>query len=206
MPALEAMSGVDLEVPIITTALTSMADPTAGEVLGLAGVIGVPFFRPGPWRFSAPSPALQHEIAGLGAVGRASKSAMGIPNTGEAAGGTVANVSRIVRPLDPRWVGFDFDPSPAAVDGGADAVAAAFAMALPRLKMVTVRDCKKDATACPLGEGVVDWRHFFGLLAGAKFTGPITLQVDYRAQDNLAAIRRDGEFVRKCLGTGYGAG
>jgi sugar phosphate isomerase/epimerase len=203
MPALEAMSGVDLEVPIITTALTSMADPTAGEVLGLAGVIGVPFFRPGPWRFEAPSPALQRAIAGLAAVGRSSKMAMGIPNTGAAAGATVATVSRIVRPLDPRWVGFDFDPSSAAAEGGLDAVAAAFAMALPRLKMVTARDCRKDATPCPLGEGVVDWQHFFGLLAGAKFTGPITLQIEHKPPDKLAAIRRDGEFLRKCLEAAY---
>jgi sugar phosphate isomerase/epimerase len=203
MPALEAMSGADLEVPIIATALTSMADPTAGEVLGLAGVIGVPFFRPGPWRFNPPSTALQREIAGVAAAGRSNKMAMGISNTGEASGASVATVSQIVRPLDPRWVGFDFDPSPAAVEGGMDAVAAAFTMAQPRLKMVTVRDCRKDASPCPLGEGVVDWQHFFGLLAAARFNGPITLQIDYQPPDKLAAIRRDVEFLRKQIEAAY---
>jgi sugar phosphate isomerase/epimerase len=212
MPALEAMSGAGLEVPIISTALTTLADPTAGELLGLAAVIGVPFFRPGPWRFDAPPAALQRDIAGLAALGRSAKMSMGIPNTGGQAGATVANVLRVVRPLDPLWVGFDFDPSPAAAEGGPDAVAAAFALAQPRLKMVTVRDCRTppDAAAagapvpCPLGEGLVDWRRFFGLLAETGFTGPITLQIDYQPPDKLAAIRRDLDFLRSNLEAAYG--
>ena len=211
MPALEAIAGAGLEVPIVTTALTGLADPTAGEILGLAGVVGVPFFRPGPWRFNAPSNTLLREIAGLAAAGRSTKVAMGIQNTNDPAGATVANVTRTIRPLDPRWVGFDFDPTPAAAEGGPAAVAAAFAMAQPRLKMVTARDCRANRdpgaagslTPCPLGEGAVDWPRFLGLLARAKFAGPITLQIDYAPPDTLAAIRRDLAFLRKHLEAAY---
>ena len=96
LSALEAIAGAGLEVPIISTALTTLADPTAGEILGLAGVIGVPFFRPGPWRFNAPAAALLREIADLAAAGRSTKMAMGIQNTNDPAGATVANVTRTI--------------------------------------------------------------------------------------------------------------
>jgi sugar phosphate isomerase/epimerase len=90
----------------------------------------------------------------------------------------------------------------------------ALRLALTRLKMVTVRDFvwAKDAggawkaTPCPLGEGMVEWPKFFGMLAGGHFTGPISLQRDYQAKDELAALRRDVEFVKKQVSAAYGGG
>ena len=41
-----------------------------------------------------------------------------------------------------------------------------------------VKDGKR--TACPLGEGLVDWGKLFEALARARFTGPISLPVSYR--------------------------
>ena len=52
MPALEAFTGSGLDVPMITTALTSMEDKSAEDILGLASFIKVPFFRPGHWKFT----------------------------------------------------------------------------------------------------------------------------------------------------------
>ena len=82
---------------------------------------------------------------------------------------------------------------------------------LPRLKMVTARDCywSKDSgswklTECPLGEGMVDWPKFLGDLAKAKFAGPISLQVGYSPKDEFAAIRKDQQFLRKQLAAAYG--
>ena len=71
--------------------------------------------------------------------------------------------------------------------------------------MATVRDCKwtkspdgsQTLTQCPLGEGMVDWPQFFGALAKANFVGPITLRVEYAAQDELAAVRKDLAFLKK---------
>ena len=50
----------------------------------------------------------------------------------------------------------------------------------------------------------MDWPQFLGLLARAKFAGPITLQIDYAPPDTLAAIRRDLEFLRGSLAAAYG--
>ncbi len=50
--AIESLRGEGIEVPMITTDLTSAADPYARNVLGLAGqYMKVPYFKPGYWRY-----------------------------------------------------------------------------------------------------------------------------------------------------------
>jgi sugar phosphate isomerase/epimerase len=218
MPALEAFTGVGLDVPMLTTGLTRI-DKDAEQVLGLATYIGVPFFRPGHWKFTGSMevqmrlPMVQTDIAMLAQLGRATKMAMGIHNylDGEE-GAAVADINRAIRPIDPQWVGYDFDVGYATIEGGETGFQAPLALALPRLKMVTVRDFKwerrDDGTRhprpCPLGEGVVDFAPFFGALARARFAGPISLPVDHQPKDQLDAIRRDLAFVRQRIAAAYG--
>jgi hypothetical protein len=51
MRAIESVSGVGLEVPILTTAMTSGGDPAGRTVLSIAGFMGIPVFRPGYWHY-----------------------------------------------------------------------------------------------------------------------------------------------------------
>ena len=106
-------------------------------------------------------------------------------------------------------MGYAFDPAHAALQGGGRYRCA---LALPRIKMVAVRDFmwtkdaagKLQAVPCPLGEGIVDWPKFFGVLARAHFSGPVSIHIDYQPKDELAAIRRDVDFVRKQIASAYG--
>ena len=77
---------------------------------------------------------------------------------------------------------------------------------LPRLKAVTVKDFywAREGGAwkpvpCPLGEGMVNWSEFFSALAKARYAGPVTIEMKYQPKDELNAIRKDLEFVRKHL-------
>jgi L-ribulose-5-phosphate 3-epimerase len=45
--AVAAIRAAGLEVPMITTALTSAADPAARPILSTAGKLSIPFFKPG---------------------------------------------------------------------------------------------------------------------------------------------------------------
>ena len=49
----------------------------------------------------------------------------------------------------------------------------------------------------------MDWPQFFAGLAKAKFVGPITLELRYQAPNELNAIRKDLEFVRKQIAGAY---
>lgn len=189
--AIESMQGRNLEVPIITTNFISPVEPWARSVIYIAGGSHVPLLRPGYWRFPGVRlNEMEGQISGLAAVCRTYNMVMGIPNTGGAA---------VLQKLDPAWVGYDFDPSQATADLAVEA-------AVPRIKMVILRDAKRangKLTPCPLGQGVVDWPKFFDTLARAKYSGPLTLQMDYPVSDSLEAIKRDLDFARKQLNAAY---
>lgn len=215
--AIETMRGSTVDVPVITTAFTTLADPTIRNVMAIAGLMGVHYFRPGYWQYSESADvttrlvSVERDMAGLSALGRATGLAMGVHNRAGDVGEAIWDTYTVIDGLDPQWTGYDFDPGAATAASGSSGWYVAMRLALPRIKMVTLSDFtwSKDgggawqAAPCPLGEGMVDWTKFFSTLARAKFTGPITLQMDYKPQDPLKAISRELEWTRKQVGTAY---
>ncbi len=221
MRGIEAISGVGLEVPLISTSVTSANDPNGRQILGIAGFMGIPLIRPGYWKYgNAPNreirlAAVQREILGLASIARAYNIATALHNaSGDCVGSGLSDFNGMLRNIDPRWVGYDFDPGFATETSGADGTGALMRLAMPKLKAVTVRDFtwKQDASGakkaapCPLGEGVVDWHPFFTALAQARFVGAITIEVRYEPKDELNAFRHDLDFVRKQVTAAYTAG
>ena len=216
MRAIEAMNGSGVDVYRISTTFTSPADQTLRLAMEWGGEMGVPFFRPGHWKYTAGEiearmVEVQRDILGLANIARATGIAVGIHNaTPDYVGGALWDTNMIIRGMEPRLVGYDFDTGYAAAQGGPAGFTTLLRMALPRLKMVTARDCawsKEGGTwklaECPLGEGMVDWKEFFATLARAKFTGPISLQIGYPAKDELAAIRKDLAFLKGQVAAAY---
>ncbi len=219
MCAVEAVTGVGLDVPVISTAYTSLADPTIRNVAAIAAEMGVPIFRAGLWKYTAAEPEarlaeVQRDISGLAALARAVNMSVALQNVaGENVGASLWDWNMVIRGLDPNAVGYDFDIGYATAEGGAGGWQVALRLARPRLKMVTVRDFtwSRDAAGawknvpCPLGEGMVDFPKFFASLARWRFVGPVSVQTDYQPKDELSAIRHDIEFVRKQLKAAYGS-
>jgi len=220
MRGIEAISGVGLEVPIVSTSVTSASDPNGRQILGIAGFMGIPLFRPGYWKYgNAPNREIrlgevQREILGLASIARAYNIATALHNsTGDCVGAGLTDLNGILRNIDPRWVGYDFDPGFATETAGVDGAGGLMGLAIPKLKAVTVRDFNwskdkpdtRKATPCPLGEGLVDWGKFFVALARARFVGPLTIQVWYETKDELNAFRRDLAFVRQQVKAAYTA-
>jgi len=220
MRGIEAISGVGLEVPILSTAMVSANDPYGRQILSIAGFMGIGLFRPGYWKYgNAPDlearlTEVQREIFSLASVARAYNVAMAVHNgAGDAVGAGIWDVSSVLRGIDPRWVGYDFDPGYATESAGPNGSAMALRLVMPKLKAVTVRDFTwgKDAsgalkaTPCPLGEGLVNWQPFFAALARQRFVGPITIEVRYDPKDEINAFRKDLAFVRKQIAAAYGS-
>ena len=218
MRAIEAVAGVGLDIPILTTSANSPADMNGRQVLAIAGFMQIALVRCGAWRYGAGDPEarlaeVQREMLSFASLCRAYNISLCLPNlTGDAVGAAVWDYSGILRGMDPRIVGYDYDPGCATQAAGPDGAVTTLRVAMPRLKAITVSDAlwSRDgaqwkATPCPLGEGSVDWARFFGTLAKAKFNGPLTLELRYNPANELNAIRKDLEFIRKQIAAAYGS-
>ena len=220
MRGIEAISGVGLEVPIISTSVISGNDPNGRQILGIAGFMGVGLFRPGYWKYgNAPDlearlAEVQREVFGLASIARAYNVGDGGTQRDRGFGGRRGlGYERDAAGHRSALGGLRFRPGYATENAGASGAAVVMRLAMPKLKAVTVRDFtwNKDAagawkaTPCPLGEGMVDWRQFFTALARVRFVGPITIEARYETKDELNAFRHDLEFVRKQIAAAYGA-
>ena len=155
MRGIEAISGVGLELPIISTSVISGNDPYGRQILGIAGFMGIGLFRPGYWKYgNAPDlearlAEVQREVFGLASIARAYNVAMAVHNaSGDSVGAGLWDMSGILRGIDPRWVGYDLIRAmQRSCRRGRSGIVTRLAM--PKLKAVTVRDFtwNKDAGA-----------------------------------------------------------
>ena len=216
--AFESIRGSGLEVPMISTNITTVADPTSYPVLYLTGHSQIPLFRTGTWPYGTAPIArrllqVKQELIQLTMQAQRCEMAVMIPNrAGELVGEAVWDTQSIIGDLDPKLVGYYFDPAEAMAEGGLGGWEAALRIALPRLKAVSLQDFywKKDGDnfvmqKCPLGEGMVDWGKFFARLAAVRFTGPISIHTEYNPQDAPGAMGKDLEFARTHLQKAWSA-
>jgi L-ribulose-5-phosphate 3-epimerase len=216
--AIEAIRAHGLSVPMITTGIVAASAPEARPTLSTAARLKVGYWKPGYLRYNmkdieASVEEARRAGAGLAALSKEYGIQAGFHNhSGTYIGSAVWDIRYIIQDLDPKWVGYYFDPAHATIEGGLAGWQIAQKMVLPRLKMVALKDFywnKKadgqwEAKWCPLGQGMVNWREIFRTFAEAKFTGPITLHVEYEPADELAAIAKDFEFMKKKVAEAYG--
>jgi len=214
--AIEAIRSHGLTVPMITTDLTSASASVARPLLQAAARSGVRYFKTGYWRYSSSSDvraqvaAAGDALAGLAALARDCGIELGFHNHAGYIGGALWDIASAIDRLDPKWAGYYFDPRHAVAEGGGGAWKAATHLVLPRLKMVALKDFfwKKTEKGwriedCPLGEGQVDWAWFGSALRDARFTGPISIHLEYAipagTRHTLDAAKQDLAFARRFL-------
>jgi L-ribulose-5-phosphate 3-epimerase len=222
--AVEAIARHGLDVPMITTELTSAAEPNARPILEAAGRAGVRYFKPGYWRYAlkdvkAEVAATGTALEGLAALARDCQIEMGFHNHAGNVGATLWDIAPQIERLDARWAGYYFDPRHAIVEGAGIGWKAATRLVAPRLKMVAVKDVVLEKGAggwrqrhVPLGTGMVDWTWFASALADARFQGPVSVHLEYeiagttadeRQHRTLEAASRDLETIRSHLTKAY---
>lgn len=224
--AAAAIRKAGLSLPMITTGLLSAAEPTAKPILSAAGKLGIPFIKPGYWKYQFAD--VRQELAkfaadfrGLAELAKQSGVQLGFHNHEGNLGGPLLDVVSTIDALDAKSAGYYFDVRHAVVEGGGTGWKIAFNMIAPRLKMIAVKDFYWEKTPkgwkvinCPLGEGMVDWKAYFKLLRQANFAGPISVHLEYEIggatkaaveENTLAAATRDLAFVQARLKEAFAA-
>jgi L-ribulose-5-phosphate 3-epimerase len=214
--AIEAIKAQGVEVPMITTELTSASAPGAKPLLQAAARSGVRYFKTGYWRYTS-SPDVRAQVAatgealaGLAALARDCGIELGFHNHAAYVGAALWDIAPAMDRLDTKWAGYYYDPRHAVAEGGAGAWKAATHLVMPRLKMIALKDClwvKSDkgwqVDNCPLGQGMVDWRWFGTAVRDARFNGPISLHLEYEiptgTRHTIEAAKRDLAVARQIL-------
>lgn len=216
----EAIRTEGLVVPMITTELLSDADPVAQPTLETAARLKIPFYKTGYYRYAFVDvrkelEAAGRQLKGLADLSRRHGMRLGYHNHAGYIGGPVWDFAPFIEPLDPATAGYYFDVRHAVVEGGDGGWRTALDLVSPRLSMISLKDFFWERSGgswrqrnCPMGEGMVDWKRFFAMLAKARFHGPVSFHVEYEVtgatpaaeQENmLAAAARDLAFVKPHL-------
>lgn len=222
--AVAAIKAEGVSVPMISTGLTSPSEPTAKPILSTAGKLGIPFFKPGYYKYEFKDVRRELEkfgvdFAGLIELSKQTGVQCGFHNHEGNLGAPLWDVATVIDRLDPKWAGYYFDVRHAVVEGGGAGWKIATNLVAPRLKMIAVKDFYWEKSSkgwriqnCPLGEGMVDWKQYFKLLRQANFHGPISLHLEYeiagasaaaKEENTIAAAQRDLEFLKARISEAY---
>ena len=210
--AFETVHDAGLELPMVTTTFTSPSQPYAYAVLYVSGIAGARFCRLGAWpaatsgaEIQARSMMLSNDLMQFALTGSRCKITPLLANRAASyPGRDLREADGLIAGIDPKAFGYCFDPAQAVVEArSADGWQAQLNSALPRLGAIALNDVTLDASGttrpCPLGEGVIDWKEFFSVLAASQFTGPISLHMDYQPRNEVTAMEKDLAFARSMV-------
>ena len=192
---------------MITTDITSVRDKHAETLLRTAAKLGVRYYRLGNWNYDAKlgvlgtfekiKPAL-NELAAL-------NSSLGLHgaiqnHSGTRIGSAVWDLHHLLRDIDPRWLGVQYDIRHATNEGGMS-WPVALKLIAPWVRCTDIKDFKWQQSPgkatvdnVPLGEGIVPFDAYFKLVKELNVTGPMSVHLEYppfeRAPVTLSAADR----------------
>ncbi len=183
-----------LEVPMITTDIADTESPHAEDILRAMSELGIRHYRWGMFKYDARPIAQQLEelkprVAKLAALNaRYQAGAMYHTHSGVGlVGASIWDLYLVLKDFDPKAVGVNYDIGHATVEGGLGGWINSFRITGPHLRGVAVKDFlwQKDKKGnwkdqfLPLGTGMCHLPQFFGMLAAARFAGPVQLHFEY---------------------------
>jgi len=227
--AVDAATKAGIHVRMIVTDITDPRDARTQKVLQTAGRLGVRHYRLGVYRYNDARPimaqldAIRPRLRDLAEMSKQHGVAATFQNHAGAAyvGAPLWDLHYLLRDLDPRWMGVQFDIRHAVVEGGL-AWPVNLRLLAGSINTLAVKDFRwaRQGTGwetenCPLGQGMVDLAGFAGMLKRHGIAGPISIHFEYplggaehgareitvERKTVLEALRSDLGHLRKVLGS-----
>ena len=190
--AIDAARAAGLKVEMITTDIVSAREPHAETLLKTAAKHGVKIYRLGNWNYDAKlgvlgtfeklQPALKELAAlnlSLGIHGAIQNHA------GTRIGSAIWDLYHLLKDIDPRALGVQYDIRHATVEGG-QSWPLPLKLLAPWIRCTDIKDFKwiqspgKAAIDnVPLGEGIVPFEAYFKLVKELGLGGPISVHLEY---------------------------
>jgi L-ribulose-5-phosphate 3-epimerase len=190
--AVEAAKKAGLKVEMITTGITSAQDKHTEPLLRTAAKLGVKYYRLGNFQYDTKLgiwESLQKHKAAVKELAALNQS-LGLHgciqnHAGPRVGGPVWDLYELVRDVDPRWFGVQYDIRHATVEG-AQSWPLALRLLAPWIKCTDLKDFhwqqspgKAVIDNVPIGQGVVNFDAYFKLVRELNLTGPASVHFEY---------------------------
>jgi sugar phosphate isomerase/epimerase len=213
--ATEALKKAGLGPSLMTTAVRDANDPTDKKLLTTASALGFKYYRMN-WYGYPDNKSIPEAITGfsemVNKLGELNKQ-LGLKgyyqnHAGLSAGSNIWEIYEMVKNANAEYMGAQYDIRHAMVEG-AESWENGFRLIQPRIKTVSLKDYrwqKKDGKwmveDVPIGEGMVDFKHFFKLLKQYKVNVPVQLHIEYSlggAEKGNTSITIDKKDVFKAM-------
>ena len=208
----------DLDVPMITTDIADTTTPFTEDILRTIADLGIRYYRWGGFKYDGKTPivaqleALRPGVAKLAALNSQHNAcAMYHTHSGvNLVGASFWDLHTLLDGFDPNAVAVNFDIGHATVEGGLGGWINNFRVTSDHLRGIAVKDFlwSKDAKGNwqpqwkPLGEGMVRFPEFFGMVAASGFNGPLQMHFEYEMggqPETIAFMKRDLALLRGYL-------
>lgn len=188
--AVDIIRNAGLGVYTITTDIGKAKDRYTEDILKTAASLGIPNYRMGWYSYSGRGSAgdleiFKRDFRELAQLNRKYGIHGDYENHTGRFGGPVWDLWMVLKDLDPRWSGVQFDIRHASVDG-AEAWPVNLDLIRSYLGSVTVKDYhwtqkngKWLTQNVPLGQGMIDYPHYFKLLKDYGFNKPVSQHFEY---------------------------
>ena len=211
--ALEKIRKSGALVPMMASSINDPDDPLTEPVLKAAGENGVEFYRMAYHRYD-PSRGTEEKLSTL----RPAMTKLADINEkygihgayqnhqGEFVGASIWDWWYVIKDLDPRWIGFQYDVRHAIVEGGMSWVND-FSLIKDFVRCSVIKDFhwvkKKDGSwrsqSVPLNEGMVNFERYFGMYKQFGINGPISLHFEYPIYEKSMTKKEKMDFALKVM-------
>ena len=227
--AFEAVKKAGLEMPMITAGIVDASSPHAEAILKAASGLGIRYYRWGGFKYDDAKPipeqlaALRPRVKDLADLNRQYRiAAMYHTHSGMEVGAPIWDLWVILRDIDPKHAGINYDIGHATVEGGLGGWIRSAELARPYMLGVALKDFTWTKNArgqwtaewCPPGQGMVNLPKFLGMLKASRFDGPVQVHFEYSGlggaehgnakldipkTEVVAKMKRDCTFLRSKL-------
>jgi sugar phosphate isomerase/epimerase len=194
--AVAAIKRAGLIVPMMVTKITDPDDPLTETILKAASTQGIKFYRMGYIKHAKDISLadsldkIKRSFAKLAALNKKHNIVGMYQNhSGDRFGGPLWDLWEVLKDMDPKWIGVQYDIRHAIVEG-----AYTWPQAMELLKIYIKTTAIKDfywkkqknewkIKNCPLGTGMVDFDSYFKLYKRLNLSGPISMHFEYKHYD-----------------------
>ncbi|MEM9159495.1 MAG: TIM barrel protein [Verrucomicrobiota bacterium] len=190
--AIEAHQNQGLSFKMMVTNINSPQTPYAQDVLETASALGCRYYRMGYLRFDAALnwrdnlDAFRSPIEGLAKINESLNLHGAYQNhSGNYVGSYIPDLAYLLEGINPTYLGSQYDIRHATVEGG-KAWKLGFEFLKDHIRSIVIKDFRWESSPgklqlinTPFGEGCVDFKAFFKLLAQHRIKPIVSLHTEY---------------------------